>query len=71
MKIRLQPPRQEVISDLCNIVHDQLRIYKEEVGVLPEHILFYRDGVSEGQFQQVIQSVPYKWQKFETFIPHF
>ncbi|KAJ1524220.1 hypothetical protein ONE63_010740 [Megalurothrips usitatus] len=55
VKIRLQPPRQEMIDDLENIVFDQLNIYKQETGALPQHIIFYRDGVSEGQFQQVLE----------------
>lgn len=53
MKIRLQPPRMEIIQDLKNIVLEQLAIYKKETNGYPEHIFFYRDGVSEGQFQQV------------------
>ena len=27
--------------------------WRNNNGAKPEHILFYRDGVSEGQFQQV------------------
>ncbi|XP_034237385.1 protein argonaute-2-like [Thrips palmi] len=54
MKIRLQPPRVEIIQDLQNIVREQLAIYQKETNSLPEHIFFYRDGVSEGQFQQVL-----------------
>lgn len=53
MKIRLQPPREEIIKDLKNIVVEQLSIFQKETGAFPEHIFFFRDGVSEGQFQQV------------------
>ncbi|KAK3908670.1 LOW QUALITY PROTEIN: Protein argonaute-2 [Frankliniella fusca] len=54
MRVRLQAPRQEMIEDLAAIVYEQLAIYKKETGFLPEHIVFYRDGVSEGQFHEVI-----------------
>ena len=53
MKIRLQPPRMEIIGDLKNIVVEQIALFQKETGSLPQHIIFYRDGVSEGQFQQV------------------
>lgn len=44
---------QEIIEGLDEIVVDQLRAYKTNNKKLPEHILYYRDGVSEGQFSQV------------------
>ncbi|KAE8746943.1 Argonaute-2 [Frankliniella occidentalis] len=54
MRIRLQAPRQEMIEDLEAIVYEQVGIYSKETGGLPQHVVFYRDGVSEGQFQQVL-----------------
>nr|AUM60042.1 argonaute 2 [Diabrotica virgifera virgifera] len=51
---RLQPPRQEIIEDLENIVVDQLKFfYESNKGQKPQRIIFFRDGVSDGQFEQV------------------
>ncbi|KAG8037434.1 hypothetical protein G9C98_005644, partial [Cotesia typhae] len=53
--IRLQPPRQEIIKHLEEIIYNQLKIYTESnAKKKPEKIFFYRDGVSEGQFPQVM-----------------
>ncbi|KAG5871893.1 hypothetical protein JTB14_033125 [Gonioctena quinquepunctata] len=54
---RLQPPRVEIIEDLEAITLEQLNYYKKmNNGLKPEKILFFRDGVSEGQFDQVRQA---------------
>ncbi|CAH1183419.1 unnamed protein product [Phaedon cochleariae] len=54
---RLQPPRVEIIEDLQAIVEEQLMFfYKSNNQRKPERIVFFRDGVSEGQFEQVIHS---------------
>ncbi|XP_030760165.1 protein argonaute-2-like isoform X2 [Sitophilus oryzae] len=50
---RLQDPRLEIIGDLENIVHEQLMFFYAQTKVKPEAILFFRDGVSEGQFEEV------------------
>lgn len=52
--IRLQPPRQEIILHLEEIVIEQLKIYVKGNKDKPNKILFYRDGVSEGQFPTVM-----------------
>lgn len=54
MSWRLQDPRIEMIMDFQNIIEEKLRIYKSKRGKLPEKLLYYRDGVSEGQFQEVL-----------------
>jgi len=54
--LRVQAPRQEMVSDLTDMLKSRLRLWKD-VGkhrVLPENILVYRDGVSEGQYQTII-----------------
>lgn len=51
---RLQGPKDEMIRDLQNIVIKQLRQFKQTNQSLPELIMYYRDGVSEGQFQEVL-----------------
>lgn len=50
---RIQDPKQEMIIDLENILAEQLLFYKKTNGNLPAKIMYYRDGVSEGQFPQV------------------
>ncbi|KAJ7216364.1 argonaute-like protein [Mycena pura] len=61
---RVQESRQELISDLQSMTKDLLTKYMayrnkvEKVPVssmAPKRLVFYRDGVSEGQFQQVLQ----------------
>ncbi|CAH1181008.1 unnamed protein product [Phyllotreta striolata] len=51
---RLQQPKVEIISDLTNITVEHLMyFFKQNNGLKPERIIFFRDGVSEGQFEQV------------------
>ncbi|KAH7643424.1 argonaute 2 [Dermatophagoides farinae] len=45
--------RQEIIQELDKMLIDLLRAYEMETNQLPERIILYRDGVSEGQFQVV------------------
>lgn len=54
MNFRLQPPKEEMIQDLETIVKDMLSYYKSKTNQLPETILYYRDGVSDGQFSQAL-----------------
>ena len=45
----------EQILDMENVFEKLLRrFYKENRGLKPERIIFYRDGVSEGQFEMVV-----------------
>lgn len=50
---RLQDPRTEIIADLETITRKQLMTFYEKTRYKPEKIIFYRDGVSDGQFEQV------------------
>ncbi|XP_051175773.1 protein argonaute-2-like isoform X2 [Leptopilina boulardi] len=52
--VRLQPPRAEIIQNLEEIMGIQLRTFYEKTKQKPKKIIFYRDGVSEGQFPQVM-----------------
>ncbi|XP_025603016.2 protein argonaute-2-like isoform X2 [Athalia rosae] len=55
IKTQLQPPREEIILNLQSMVREQLLyFYKRNQGNKPQKIIFYRDGVSEGQFGQVL-----------------
>lgn len=51
---RLQGQRIEIIQDFKEIIKEHLQFYKKKNGRLPDKILYYRDGVSEGQFDQVM-----------------
>ncbi|KAI5451380.1 Protein argonaute [Naganishia albida] len=53
--IRLQEGRQEPITDLQSMMTEHLKIYGTATKYLPDAIIFYRDGVSEGQFSAVVQ----------------
>ena len=44
---------QEIIAELQTMVRALLIEYKRKTCSEPSRIIFYRDGVSEGQFQQV------------------
>ncbi|KAL0140472.1 Piwi domain-containing protein [Mucor lusitanicus] len=50
------PNRTEIIADLPNMIKEVLKNFYQSCGQKPERILFYRDGVSEGQFKQVMDS---------------
>ncbi|CAB3376735.1 Hypothetical predicted protein [Cloeon dipterum] len=57
MQFRLQPPRVEEIQDLANITLEHLRYFADKnSGKYPSRIIFYRDGVSDGQFDMVLSS---------------
>ena len=49
--IALRP--QEIIVDLGSMVREMLIQFYQTTRFKPSKIIFYRDGVSEGQFQQV------------------
>jgi len=51
--VRVQQHRQEIIFDLSNMVKELLIQFYRSTGFKPTRIIFYRDGVSEGQFAQV------------------
>ncbi|KAI9497727.1 Piwi domain-containing protein [Zychaea mexicana] len=52
--IRVQANRTEIIADLGSMVKELLKSFYQSCGQKPERILFYRDGVSEGQFNEVV-----------------
>ncbi|KAF9156218.1 argonaute 1, partial [Linnemannia schmuckeri] len=53
--IRTQEARLETIANLETMVVELLKAFYASTKNRPERILFYRDGVSEGQFAQVLQ----------------
>jgi eukaryotic translation initiation factor 2C len=52
--IRAQGHRVEQITNLKEMTVDLLKRYYRETRLKPERIVFYRDGVSEGQFHMVL-----------------
>ncbi|KAF5873532.1 putative piwi-domain-containing protein [Botrytis fragariae] len=51
---RLQENNTESIADLADMIGERLDRYYTVNNDLPEHILFYRDGVSESQYGMVV-----------------
>lgn len=52
--IRTQDPRVETLVNLKEMTKELIEEFKLRVGSTPKKILFYRDGVSEGQFKMVL-----------------
>lgn len=55
--VRVQASRKEMVSDLAKMIVERLRVFQLKNGKrLPTKILVYRDGVSEGQYQTVLET---------------
>lgn len=53
--IRIQSGGKEVIKDIKGMVHERLENFHNKTRKLPSKVLFYRDGVSEGQYYTVLK----------------
>ncbi|GLJ39838.1 hypothetical protein SUGI_0814510 [Cryptomeria japonica] len=53
-KMRCQESGQEDITDLGDMCKELLSVYLKKNSKLPERVVFFRDGVSEGQFHMVL-----------------
>ncbi|CAB4400131.1 unnamed protein product [Rhizophagus irregularis] len=53
--LRVQTGGTEIIIDLENMVKESLKAFYQTCGLKPKKILFYRDGVSESQFMEVLE----------------
>lgn len=51
--VRVQEHRQEIIYELATMVRELLIQFYRSTRFKPTRIIFYRDGVSEGQFHAV------------------
>lgn len=52
--ISVQEQKQETISEMSKMCVERIMAYNKSVGKLPECVLFYRDGVSLGQFNIIL-----------------
>ncbi|XP_055841792.1 protein argonaute-2 [Episyrphus balteatus] len=55
MQYRLQTAKLETIEDMQNIMTQHLNVFRTSTGCLPDHVIYYRDGVSDGQFPLIKQ----------------
>ena len=53
--IRCQKSKQEMVSTLNEMMQERLKLWIKKNNRGPDKILIYRDGVSEGQYKQVLQ----------------
>lgn len=52
-QIDAQKTRQEMIGNLDSMVEKLLQAFKTRNGVMPKHVVCFRDGVADGQFEAV------------------
>lgn len=52
--ISVQEQKQETIQEMSKMCVERIMAYYKSVGKLPETVLFYRDGVSLGQFNIIL-----------------
>ena len=54
-KVLVQDHREEIMQRLKDVVRELLIEFYRTLNVQPQRIIFYRDGVGEGQFYEVCQ----------------
>jgi hypothetical protein len=56
--LRIQQSRQEMVAELDSMLKSRLHLWKKKGKhrEFPDNILIYRDGVSEGQYDQVLEA---------------
>ncbi|XP_062507547.1 protein argonaute-2-like [Corticium candelabrum] len=53
-QVRSQASKKEIITELQGMVRELLVEYFKRTNLKPTRVIFYRDGVSEGQFSEVL-----------------
>ncbi|XP_053612672.1 protein argonaute-2-like isoform X2 [Plodia interpunctella] len=56
IELSIQTPKKEMIVQFEDMMVDHLKMYARRLRVLPRKIFVFRDGVSEGQFAEVMNS---------------
>ncbi|CAK1540645.1 unnamed protein product [Leptosia nina] len=56
IQLSIQTPKKEMIVEFEEMMVEHLLVYKKHQRSLPRKIFIFRDGVSEGQFAQVMNS---------------
>ncbi|KAI1829183.1 hypothetical protein CBS147337_10022 [Penicillium roqueforti] len=54
--LSIQKSRQEMVTDLGDMLKSRLSLWMKHNGSYPANILVYRDGVSEGQYNMVLDN---------------
>lgn len=54
-RIMQQTSGKEIIQDLKKMVKDLLQVFMRDEGCLPKNIIFFRDGVSETMFLDILR----------------
>ncbi|TFK35795.1 argonaute-like protein [Crucibulum laeve] len=53
--LRIQQSKKEMLDELRDMMIERLQVYEKKNRTLPQRIFVYRDGVSEGQFDTVLE----------------
>lgn len=68
--MEIQETKKEMVTNLAKMMWERLTLFKAKNNVLPQRVLVYRDGVSEGQFLIVIEeelpAIKAAFKKFDT-----
>ncbi|KAI0320302.1 Piwi domain-containing protein [Amylostereum chailletii] len=48
--VKIQEPRVDFVDDLGDMVYRSIKFFHKETNFLPVNLIFYRDGISEGQY---------------------
>ncbi|KAF9563867.1 argonaute-like protein [Agrocybe pediades] len=71
--MEIQESKKEMVTNLHQMMLERLTLFSKKNGILPKRIIVYRDGVSEGQFNQVVdQELPLirkACQRFQNYEP--
>ncbi|KAI0313100.1 Piwi-domain-containing protein [Amylostereum chailletii] len=70
VSLRLQKSKQEGIAELADMMIERLQAFKRRSKSLPERIMVFRDGVSEGQYDKVLrEELPQIFEAFKRIDP--
>ncbi|KAF8065231.1 argonaute-like protein [Lyophyllum atratum] len=68
--MEIQETKKEMVTNLAKMIHERLVLFKARSKSLPQRVLVYRDGVSEGQFPIVVDeelpAIKAAFKKFDT-----